>query len=614
LTTLDEPIAAFLDHVNTTPPQTLSLGPVPRHLLVVDFGGGTCDVAIFAVSRPIDTGPIRIAPLAVSRYHRLGGGDIDAAVLYEVLLPQLVEQNGLDRFELGFSDKKQVLEPSLIGLAESLKIGICDHIARLKSFGKYEGADKTQFIKKQPGVHTIKLHGRDLRFTTPQITAAQFEQLLEPFLDVDLLYARSTEYRLTCSIFAPIEDALNRAGLARAEIDLVLLAGGSSRIPQVAERLSEYLPESRLLSFAERDQSQTAIARGAALHALSLTLTGEGLVTPVAHDRIAIRTATSNVELITRGTSLPFPQTGISTVRLAAPETSENYPVDLRIEVIAGDEERLLMRETWTLNPPVTKGERLIMSYALDADQVLSLEMSRLDAGRARPFTGVIENPLTNVVNPNRVEAEIEAIETALRKGEIASKTMHEHFIKLADKYAELGQVEKAIEYVKRVVRQRNAPDAYLLNRLAGLHVRLGDNDRSARLYREAAAAAPSWGGPLFNLALDFRRLKRFTEALSEVRAGISREDNPAYRMLEALLLDDLGQTVARDTILADHRHRFGSVRTLSDWELGWHVTGCQLSGDEAGARVAEAERSRRRLSEDAQTTSGLLPESVQGV
>ena len=93
---LDEPIAAFLDYLISHAGELLPQLASPKRLLVFDFGGGTCDVAIFRLQAPAHSPQLNIAPLSVSRYHRLGGGDIDAAILYEALLPQLLAQNGLD--------------------------------------------------------------------------------------------------------------------------------------------------------------------------------------------------------------------------------------------------------------------------------------------------------------------------------------------------------------------------------------------------------------------------------------------------------------------------------------------------------------------------------------
>jgi molecular chaperone DnaK (HSP70) len=129
---LDEPVAAFLCYaIEQRGSLELEEGK-NQNLLVFDFGGGTCDVAIFALCKK--AGQFNLSLLSVSRYHRLGGGDIDRAILYEILLPQILEQNNLSEFDLEFEDKKLILEPAFIGLAESLKVGLCKQINRLKSF------------------------------------------------------------------------------------------------------------------------------------------------------------------------------------------------------------------------------------------------------------------------------------------------------------------------------------------------------------------------------------------------------------------------------------------------------------------------------------------------
>jgi molecular chaperone DnaK (HSP70) len=81
---LDEPIAAFIGYLAEHHEQHLVEIGETKHLLVFDFGGGTCDVAIFRVSTDL-AGNLMVASLSVSRYNRLGGGDIDLAILYDVL-------------------------------------------------------------------------------------------------------------------------------------------------------------------------------------------------------------------------------------------------------------------------------------------------------------------------------------------------------------------------------------------------------------------------------------------------------------------------------------------------------------------------------------------------
>jgi hypothetical protein len=83
-----------------------------------------------------------------------------------VLLPQFLEQNGMSAFDLDYDQRKREFEPAYLGVAESLKVGLCTEISRLESFGKYEGADKAQLVKSLPGA--LSLHDRRARTTAPR--------------------------------------------------------------------------------------------------------------------------------------------------------------------------------------------------------------------------------------------------------------------------------------------------------------------------------------------------------------------------------------------------------------------------------------------------------------
>jgi molecular chaperone DnaK (HSP70) len=61
---------------------------LPKNLFIFDFGGGTYDVAIFRPTGHPSAVQWEMNPLAVSRYYRRGGGDLDRVIVHEVLLPQ----------------------------------------------------------------------------------------------------------------------------------------------------------------------------------------------------------------------------------------------------------------------------------------------------------------------------------------------------------------------------------------------------------------------------------------------------------------------------------------------------------------------------------------------
>jgi len=608
---LDEPIAAFLDHADRNGLDALGRAGETKHLLVFDFGGGTCDTAVFRVTLPAPGEPLRAATLAVSRYHRLGGGDVDAALVHQLLIPRLLEENGLGRHDLDYEEKARVVVPALLGVAEALKVGLCSEIRRLRGLGRWEAADPNEVAKTLPGSYPCRLpDGRDLRLTSPRLTARQLDGVLFPFHDEELLYAKGDEYRTTCSIFAPIEDALSRAGLSAGEIDGALLVGGSSLIPQVVDAVARRFPSARVLREETPEAVQSYVARGAALHALSLATSGRGLLTPVTGGALSVRTASGLVELVARGTPLPFPASGdfAACTELAVPESREREALPLRVELRDGAGGPV-MNALCLFPPPVRQGEPLRLRYRVDANQLLHL---RVDLP-ARPGAGGhelrLENPLTNVVNSQPKRERLLEIEESLRTGALSASKAAAATEEAARLYADLGQREKALSVYRALLRAKGRPDADLLFRMGLLAGELGDDGREERFYLESAEADPTGSEPLFNLALARRRRGLLAEALSTATEAIRREPDAAYLVLRALVHDSLGDVPARDADLARAFASFAPLPTQGDFALAWYLAACRLAGDAPRLAAAEAEEKRRRAAKPGLPfVDGLLP------
>jgi molecular chaperone DnaK len=253
----------------------------------------------------------------------------------------------LDAFSLDFEQKRYYAQPALLGVAESLKQKLCKEIVRLRKLGLWDKTDKADLAQVYSGSYPVELKGRNLSIQSPKLTAQQFEKVMMPFLEKDLLRPREDEYRVSCSIFAPLEDAILRSGLDRSEVDLCLLAGGSSLIPQVADAVAAYFTKAILLSFPSSEDTQTAIAKGAALHALSLALTGKGFFQPICHDDICFQTSAGPVVLVARGEELPVPRSGGFSRRddFKAPSAVPSDAVGrIRVAIVAGDEQKATVR------------------------------------------------------------------------------------------------------------------------------------------------------------------------------------------------------------------------------------------------------------------------------
>jgi molecular chaperone DnaK (HSP70) len=607
---VDEPVAAFLDYGFTHGLDALGKPGDRRNLLVFDFGGGTCDVALFRAQLPRPGERLEITPLAVSRYHRLGGDDIDAAIVHEVLLPQILRQNQLGPFDLTFKDKKEAVEPAFLGVAEALKILLCKEVSRLNRFGKYQDADKEAITVKNPGAHFCQLKdGRRLSLQSPCLSAARFLELLRPFLDRDVLAPRETEYRLTCSIFGPLSDALDRGGLKPEEIDLCLLVGGSSLILPVQQAIASYFPRSRLLTYEDHDAVQTAVARGGAYHALLLAATGKAALQPVAPDAVHIQTDAGPVELIPAHALLPYPaleRRWAESRRLAVPRGSKREPVELRVDLL--DAQGILLAEfTCEIPAPIEKGTPLLLRYRLDENQVLDMTLSLAGGANDVTFKLTVENPFTNVVNPSRTRAAIDQLEEELRTNKVARSEWPAALERLATLHEELNQLERALDLLRNAVRAHGAPTSYLLNHMAWVCGRQGDHENAERLFREADQLGDD-GAAMFNLALTFKRRGLLPQAYECALNALKRDRLGPYLVLKAKLADLLKDTATRDAALEESVRLSGDITRMSDWELLWFRLGGELRGNQADVDRAANEQRRRLQGRGASSAAGVLP------
>ena len=304
---LDEPTAALIDYIVTKGNENVVRPGETTQCVVFDFGGGTCDVSVVEITGDLNSRKIMMSELSVSRYHRLGGGDIDTAIVHEVLIPDLMKENNLLPLDLTWAQKKRGLEPQLLGKAEALKLSLCKEIDRLIKFDRYGETDKSALIAKQPAIN-CSLGKREFKLSNPSLSADQFETLLAPFLDRDSLYVRETEFRLTQSIFSPLLDALNRAGKDPHEIDFCLMVGGSSLIPQVKMAVESFFQKGAVGYFSDPLDMQTSVSRGAAWNSLFKHLTGKPLIQPVLHEGIDLLTTEKrHFTLVPSQTQLPIP-------------------------------------------------------------------------------------------------------------------------------------------------------------------------------------------------------------------------------------------------------------------------------------------------------------------
>lgn len=592
---MDEPCAAFVDYM-VRRGASLDDFAEPRNLLVIDFGGGTCDVAVFQVQRS-GVGPIRMKSMAVSRYHRLGGADIDLAIVHKVLMPALRRESGLSEFDVDFEEVQARFVPALQPVAEALKIQISNEMWRREAFGQSEEQVNAAIARFPQATSIISRKlGRTLTLSPEASTLSgeQFLDVLEPFLSVDRLAPAQFEYRLECSMFAPVMDAIDRAGLEPAEMHYVLSVGGSALLPPVERALREAFSGCTHLRFEDRTEFQYAIARGAAVQAWHLAAHGVGLIQPVTQEDILLAVADGELPLVTAGTVLPFPANGGEELLegLAVPEDARTRSLLVALRVITGRDRRVVATGTLDVGG-APKGHRIVLAYRFDENQVFSVtaRLKGIDGGAE--LTLDIQNPVSNVVNPNAKLEEREQLIEQLRRDPAEWKDLMPRIAALC---AELGHRAEAITWLERYQRKQGQQDSWTVNLQGIYEADRGNADGAIRRYRQAAALPGESSAPLFNMALALRDKGQWADALASVDEAVARKQEPAYVTLRLTLLEKLGKTASLKDDAQAVVKSFAPVAQLSDFALAWLGVAARLADEADVQDEVQAEKKKRNV------------------
>ena len=595
---LDEPYAAVLDLLHRDPDAAGKHLTAGATWLVFDFGGGTCDVALFTLQAS-ETAALAPRLLATSRYHRIGGGDIDRAIVHGHLISTLLERYRLDRTAVAFADKRRRFEPVLLPVAEQLKRALCQRLRAQRE----DGIDAAAVEVVSAGDHCIEWDDRELFLSDARLDEATFEKLLRPFLNPHPDKTASDEFVERDSVFRPIHQVLARAGFGPESIDLVLLAGSSSRIPQVQDALQAYFAEADLVELGDDLDVQGAIARGAALQALAIAATGKPLIAPASSAELGLRTRQGLVPLVKAG--VPLPVEASEPVVVFAPATVADRPVDLAIEVIA-DGGRVVGRSIWQLEAPVTQGEPLAVAWELDENQCLTLRLRRIgDEDGVSDFEQRFDAPLTHTDQGQVARCRLLEAEEMVRCSLIPESQLGRTFEQMARDAARIGHRERALHFISCAV-QHDGPTFNLLNLRAIYLEELGDRDRAESVYRQVS----DWPTAGFNLALLLHRSKRHHEALEVIDQALERGSQPAYLVLKGDIVAALGQQSAARLLHQDAVSRVIDPTKQSVWSLGW-LTRCaqSLGQEELAQKFREASAAQIADEEDSVLQGAVLPE-----
>jgi len=326
-----------------------------ERIAIFDLGGGTFDVSILEIADSV------FEVRSTSGDTFLGGEDFDRK-LVDHLMRDFESEHGID-----LRGDKMALQ-------------------RIKEAAERAKHELSSSEETDINLPFIAADDEGPKHLTTTVARETFEDLVRDLIE---------------RLVEPCEVALQSAGLARNEVDEVILVGGMTRMPAIQAKVEEIFgkPPSKCVNPDEVVAAGAAIQGGVLTGELANVLLLD--VTPLS---LGVETQGGvATKIIERNTTIPTSNAQIFS-------TTEDAQTVVRIHVVQG--ERELAKDNKTLGrfelvgiPPAPRGvPQIEVSFDIDADGVVNVSAQDLGTGQKQAIqvtasSGLSENEVEKLVD-----------------------------------------------------------------------------------------------------------------------------------------------------------------------------------------------------------------------